>query len=35
MSVKELRALLGSRGISTLGFLEKREFMDAALAAIR
>ncbi len=33
MSVRELRELLGSRGISTLGFLEKRDFLDAALAS--
>lgn len=30
MSLKELRSLLGSRGVSTLGFLEKHEFLDAA-----
>ena len=35
MSVRELRELLGSRGISTLGFLEKRDFLDVALAPVR
>lgn len=35
MSVRELRELLGSRGISTLGFLEKRDFLDAALASVQ
>jgi hypothetical protein len=35
MSVKELRAFLGSRGVSTTGFLEKSEFVAAARQALQ
>lgn len=35
MSVKELRAFLGSRGVSTIGFLEKSEFVAAAQQALQ
>jgi hypothetical protein len=34
MSVKELRAFLGGRGVSTTGFLEKSEFVAAAKEAL-
>ena len=33
MSIKELRAFLGGRGVSTIGFLEKSEFLSAAKQA--
>ncbi len=35
MSVKELRAFLGGRGVSTTGFLEKGEFVAAAKQALQ
>ncbi len=35
MSVKELRAFLGSRGVSVTGFLEKSEFIAAAKRALQ
>lgn len=35
MSVKELRTFLGSRRVSTTGFLEKSEFVAAAKQALQ
>ena len=34
MSVRELKAYLGSKNISTSGYLEKNEFVSAAKATL-
>jgi hypothetical protein len=34
MSIRELRAYLSSKGVSTTGFLEKTEFVSAAKATL-
>lgn len=34
MSVKQLKALLASRGVDTRSFLERSEFVDRAMALL-